>query len=96
MTTRTPEQIAAMVAGRAAKRAERLAEATNDQPNPQFGTGFATPPIPDYAELLHWIGEHIKVINVNGRKSDKFCILCKSTKLRPYQCRHDEIWAANG
>jgi len=47
----------------------------------------------DLMELLRWCAKHIARRNMNGRLSDKFCLICTSTKVKRVACRHNEIWA---
>jgi hypothetical protein len=47
-------------------------------------------------DLLRWVGKWIMVRNQNGKVSDKFCLLCKNTRVRPMDCRHKEIWRLTG
>jgi hypothetical protein len=43
--------------------------------------------------LLRWVAERIVVRNVNGKRSDKFCALCKEARRRHEVCKHSQIWA---
>jgi hypothetical protein len=56
---------------------------------------YAPAPDPKPLELLKWVGERIKLVNANGKVSDKFCILCKRSQHPTKFCRHNEIWAVS-
>jgi len=47
-------------------------------------------------ELLKWVGEHIKLVNALGKKSDKFCIFCRRSQNPVKFCKHNEIWEVSG
>ena len=46
--------------------------------------------------LLRWVAERIVVRNQNGRRSDKFCLLCKEAHRRREMCKHTRIWELAG
>lgn len=57
-----------------------------------------TPQPPAYEELLEllrWAGDHIVIRNANGKRSDRFCLICRFTRLRE-PCRHGAMWALGG
>jgi hypothetical protein len=56
---------------------------------------FVPAPDPKPLELLKWVGEHIKLVNANGKVSDKFCLICRRSQHPTKFCRHNDIWAVS-